>query len=234
MDYLKDFLGQNGRRIPGKILYAKVWGSHSHGTQLPTSDVDFLGVYAAPTSVMLGLDPAPETVDGKGPDFQFHEVRKFCGLLLKGNPGIVEMLFTERMEESSPEWNELREIRRAFLTQRTVKQYLGYAEGQLKKLAHGQSVHSKGGVPGEKWAYHMIRLLLDADRISKGDEPKVWKDGSELDLLMEIRRGAKSQTQIEQLAKDMTRNIDARKPWKLPEEVDRELLNAWLLKVRGL
>jgi predicted nucleotidyltransferase len=82
------------RDWPGNIIYAKIWGSHSHNTQLPTSDVDYLLVYAAPRDAILGLFKRPDTVDGTKPDFQAHEVGKFCELLIKGNPAIVEMLFT--------------------------------------------------------------------------------------------------------------------------------------------
>jgi len=120
--------------IPGRLIYAKVWGSYSHNTQTPKSDVDYLAVYACTPRQLLSLSPPKETWDNKKPDVQAHEVRKFARLLLKGNPGVIEMLFTERMEFVTPEWLRLKEIRKSFLSCNVIKQYLGYAEGQMKRL----------------------------------------------------------------------------------------------------
>src|SRR5690606_12561655 len=70
------------REFPGKLLFAKVWGSRSHNTDKPDSDWDFSGVYVAPTKDFLGLTPPPETTQNKEgqekPDYSFHEVGKFC------------------------------------------------------------------------------------------------------------------------------------------------------------
>src|SRR6185503_19803307 len=98
MDELQEFM-QN-RTFPGKIIFSKVWGSRSHNCEKPDSDWDFSGVYVGDTRKVLSLTPAAETTQNnegaEKPDFSFHEVGKFSSLLLTGNPGIVEMLFTER------------------------------------------------------------------------------------------------------------------------------------------
>ena len=220
------------------MIFCKLWGSRSHNTELPSSDWDFLGVYQAPTSSILSLHPPPDTVDnaeGQKPDFQGHEIKKFCGLLLKGNPGIVEMLFTEKFVWAHEDWLEIKERRKYFLTQTCVRQYLGYAEGQLKKLfAHGGEggLHTKGGKFSEKWAYHLIRLLWDAHRIAKGGEPVVWKEGEERTLLMAIRTGEMPQGQIEAHARMVLAEIDGMKPWKIREDGDEKFLNDWLLRRR--
>lgn len=220
-------------RMTTKLLFMKVWGSHSHNTAKPDSDIDYLGVYRAPTLDVLGMAPVIGTIDGKNPDYQIHEVRKFCELLLKGNPGIVEMLFTDRLCIESDQWKFLKSLRRNFLTQQTVKQYLGYVEGQLKKHAKGSYLHTSGGQPTEKWAYHMTRLVLDAKRIVLGDEPTVWKEGDERQLLMDIRNGETSPAIAEQFVKLKLAEIENLKPWKLPEQADVAVLNRWLLDVRG-
>lgn len=226
--------------LPGRVIYAKLWGSRSHNTEMPNSDEDFLAVYRAPTNQVLSLHPPPETVDnieGQKPDFQAHEIRKFCQLLLKGNPGIIEMLFTEKFIFATPEWLELKERRNDFLTQTAVRQYLGYAEGQLKKLfAHSgeAGLHTKGGRYSEKWAYHLVRLLGDAKRIATGGEPIVWKEGEERDLLMKIRTGEMPQAEVERHARALLAEIDGMKPWGIPEEADESFLEAWLLNQRLL
>lgn len=227
------------RKFPGKVIFAKLWGSRSHNTHLPGSDEDFLVVYQAPTKDLLSLHPPPESMDnaeGVKPDFQAHELKKFCDLLLKGNPALIEMLYTDRATYAASEWAELTVHRKEFLTQTAVKQYLGYAEGQLKRLAnHGGKggLHTKGGSYNEKWAYHIVRLLWDAKRIARGEEPVVWKEGLERDQLMHIREGLLSQNAVEQIAREEITAIDALKPWKIPETANEDLLNRWLLNLRG-
>lgn len=224
----------NGRVFPGRLLMCKIWGSHSHNTQLSTSDVDYLGIYVAPTSKVLSMDSPKETIDGKKPDFQVYELKHFCNLLIKGNPNIVEMLFTDRYWYSAmpDEWKKLVENRKTLLSRTAVKSYLGYCHGQYQRLINDKSLHTTGGKYNPKWAYHMIRLLYDAQRIAQGGEPVVWKEGNERDILMSIRREQVSREDVEELMKRLLSDIEAIKPWQLPEEGDRELLNGWLLEVR--
>lgn len=221
--------------LPGTLLFAKVWGSRSHNTHLPDSDTDFLAVYAAPTQKLLGIDDVKDTVDSEKPDIQAHEARKFCHLLLKGNPAILEMLYTERTTFATESWMALEAHRDKFLCAQAVRQYLGYAEGQLKKLiAHGGKggLHTKGGDYNEKWAYHLIRLLWDARRIAQGQPPLVWKDGDEREALMNIRNGMVSRTVVEGMARSIISEIESMKPWPIPDQGDKEYLNSWLLDVR--
>ena len=219
--------------IRGMVLFSKTWGSYSHDTQLPGSDVDYTGVYVAYPKDLLGLHPPADTLTGEKPDYQIHEVKKFCDLLLKGNPGIIEMLFTDRFMWFDPKWKPLMANRKKFLTQTVVKQYLGYSQAQLQRLRHGKPVHSKGGLPGEKWCYHMVRVAWDAERIALGGEPKVWKEGEEKEKLMAIRTGLWTVEQAVQEAETTILRIDGKKPWPLPEHGDEDFLNDWLLDLRG-
>jgi len=223
-------------RIPGKLMFLKMAGSHSYNLSTPESDVDFFGVYAAKTNSVLGLCPPPATITGEKPDFTIHEVGKFCLLLLKGNPTIVEALFTERFTISEMDaWTYLTTIRDKFLSRRVVRQYLGYCQGQIHKLAaHGGTggLHTAGGKYSSKWAYHIIRLAWQARDIAMGREPRPWMEGGERDILMKIRAGEWSQQQVEDTARLIISGIDLKKPWPLPDEGNDVLLNAWLLNVR--
>lgn len=232
---------------PGRLIFAKVWGSRSHNTHKTDSDYDFSGVYALPTSQLLSLDASQETMshdtgDGRpladklaNPDHSFHELRKFAGLVLVGNPSILEMVFTERECIMTPEWEALRSIRRKFLSQESVKQYLGYMQGQLKRLTNEEGkrgLHTKGGAYNEKWAYHILRLAGDAKRIAKGGEPVVWKDGPERDFLMRVRNNEFDWPEVKTLIEHAIAEIDGLKPWNIPEVGDRAALNEWLLDIR--
>lgn len=226
--------------IPGKMIFAKLWGSYSHNTQKPESDKDFLAVYARPPQELLSLHPGPDTLsqgEGEKPDYQAHEVGKFAQLLAKGNPGVVECLFTNRFYTATEEWEELLLHKKKFLTQVAVKQYLGYAQGQLRRLlkhAGTAGLHTKGGQYNEKWAYHAIRLMGDCERIARGEEPVVWKEGEERDFLMKVRGGQYAMSSVAKHIERQIEKVDALKPWKIPEHPPFVLLNTWLLWVRGL
>lgn len=221
--------------FPGKVIFAKVWGSHSHDTCVPESDWDFSGVYVVPTKKLLGIKKIVETVNNETgkPDYTFHEIGKFCDLLLKGNPGIVEMLWTDRMMQDSMDWQSLKGHRKRFLSKEVVLQYVGYAEGQLKRLRSGKCLHTSGSSYNEKWAYHLMRLLTDAERIVRGGEPVVWKEGSERDYLMSIRTGKISQEEVESHAQQRLDTVRAiLEGSTLPETGDADLLERWLVGLR--
>lgn len=227
---LKNFL--DAHKFPGRILFAKVWGSRSHHCEKETSDWDFSGVYAATPREILGMSPPKETCDGKDPDYSFHEVGKFCKLLLVGNPAILEMLWTDRMFVETPEWEQLRKHRREFLSKEAVKNYLGYTQGQLDRLMKEQSLHTSGGKYSEKWAYHITRLVADALRIVRGEEPRVWKEGHEQEFLMRVRRNEFEWTFISDYVSEQIAIIDGMKPWNLPDLGNKEILEDWLMHTR--
>jgi hypothetical protein len=228
---LRGFLAGPGGAIPGRLLYAKVWGSHSHGTQLPTSDVDYLAVYQLPTRTVLGLDPWPDTVDGKGPDFESHELGKFAGLVLKGNPGIVEMLFTTQWQVTTPGWDALRERRGMTLNQATLGQYLGYCDSQLRRLQNGTRLHTTGGAYNTKWAYHLLRVAMNAELIARGEPPVVTETGERLAHLIQVRAGAFSPEEVVTLYQAIRARIDVERS-RLPEAADRAFLGRWLWERR--
>lgn len=218
--------------VPGELLFSKIAGSHSHNTNVPESDIDAIGIYRAAIDDVLGLDPPPDTITNSTNDFTVHEVGKFCRLLLKGNPGIFEMLYTDKMAYLTTAWVVLIEMRDKFMTRRVVKQYLGYLNAQLLKPEKGTRLHTTGGDYNLKWAYHMLRLGGEATKLVRGEPPNVWCEGHERDVLMKVRAGKWSKAQVIAAAKRMIDYVESQKPWPLPEEGDRELLQNWLLGVR--
>jgi predicted nucleotidyltransferase len=232
---LAEFYKAYAPKIPGRILLARVGGSQSYNTNTPSSDTDFLGVYAAWTEDVLSLTPPQDTIasaEGTKPDYTVHEVKKFCSLLMSGNPTVLEFIFSDKFQIATMEWSELASNKKMFLTQKAVKNYCGYARGQIQRMLKGQSVHGLHGQPSEKFSYHIIRLLNDAKAIAEGKEPQIYKTGEEHDFLMKIRGGAFSPDQIAEMAQQKINEIDVMRPWLLPAEVDKSFLNKWLLQIR--
>ena len=209
-------------------IFIKVWGSWSHNTNIPGSDVDYLGVFSSPSNRILSLDPPSDIIVKEKPDFQAYEALKFAQLLVKGNPAVIECLFTEKFYWGSLEWDYLKSSKQKLLSQKVVEQYLGYAKGQLHRLKNDKSLHTSGGKYNTKWAYHIIRILDDGLRIAQGGVPVVWKEGEEKEFLKQIRYGKYSKDEIYSLAENRINKIDSLKPWNLPEKADKGILNEWL------
>jgi hypothetical protein len=230
----------NDWRGPGDLVFAKVWGSYSHNCAREGSDLDFLAVYQMPTRAVLGLDDVQEDAvreisKGSPYDLEAHEIGKYCRLLLKGGPAMLECLFTGRLFRASMPFSDLmsKDGRARFLSRRAVKQYLGYAEGQIKRFYGSRSLHSKGGEATEKWAYHFARLATDAQRIASGMPPLVWKEGEEREALMRIRTGEASAEKVVANTDEIIKALRAEEAnWKVPEEPDAAYLNDWLVKQR--
>jgi len=218
--------------LPGRLLFSGVTGSQSYNCSTESSDLDFGGVYVVPTSDILGIGDVQETKTGQQNNYTFHEVGKFCRLLLKGNPGIFEMVVGKRDCYLTDEWVELRNNKYRFLSIRMVGSYLGYLNAQLARLEKGMSLHTAGSSYCEKWAYHVIRLGMDAGRICKGVLPDVWKTGEDREMLLDIRNGKTSEARVFSMAKKMVDEVEYAKPWNLPKEGDWEWLNKWLITIR--
>lgn len=221
-------------KTDARLLFCKVWGSRSHNTHHDNSDWDFSGVFIYPTRSLLGLDRLDDNYcSQEKPDCQFHEVGKFANLLIEGNPSILEMLWTDRMTFAEEDWNTLVHNRRRFLSKRAVAQYLGYAEGQLKRIKSGRALHTSGGGYSEKWAYHLLRVLGDSARIIAYGEPVVWKEGPERDFLMSVRRNEIGCEQVIEIAD--SKILDQRAALEksgLPDNPDKSWLNEWLVDLR--
>lgn len=76
--------------VPGTVLLAGVVGYTAYGFAHAGSDVDRLGLYAAPTEELHGLHRPAESHVTTGPDVTLHEAAKWCRLALSCNPTASE------------------------------------------------------------------------------------------------------------------------------------------------
>ena len=85
------------KKVKGKlIIYEYIRGSHCHGLETETSDVDYGGVFIEPNELLLGLgDGYDEQINNETNDITYWEFNKFMRLVSNSNPNALESLFVD-------------------------------------------------------------------------------------------------------------------------------------------
>jgi hypothetical protein len=218
------------------VLLSGVVGSTAYGLAGPDSDVDRLGIFAAPTEAFHGLNfPAESHVTTK-PDVTYHEARKACTLMLGGNPTVTEVLWLpEALYEVRTEWGEeLIRIRTAFYSAgRTKDAHLGYATQQFRKLeARGDgSFSADTRKRTAKHARHLARLIhqgLELHRTGRLtvclNDPRWYHDFGQ--------RVAGGDVEVARSLLADAEDAFDREPGVLPDRPDEAAVERWLLAVR--
>jgi predicted nucleotidyltransferase len=216
----------------GTVLLEGVVGSTAYGLAHAGSDVDRLGLFAVPTEQLFGLRRPGESVVTTAPDRTLHEAAKWCRLALSANPTASELVWLpdDCYLERAPLGEELIAVRRAFLSERAVRNaYLGYATQQFRKLV---AKDGRGDAPPArlaKHARHLLRLLEQGVHLHRSGELRVRVDDPE-------RLRADGERLAERPAEAESRLAEAEaafaRPGTLPAEPDERPVEAWLARVR--
>ncbi|PKK16255.1 nucleotidyltransferase domain-containing protein [Thermomonospora sp. CIF 1] len=222
------------------LLLTGVVGSTAYGLAGADSDVDVLGVYAAPTTVFHGLHPPTERTATKvstDPDRTLHEAGKFARLCLSGNPTVTELLWLpeELYQVRTPLGEELIGIRTAFLSAPRVRDaYLGYATRQFRRLeARGDgsfSADTRKRVA--KHARHLARLVHQGLELYRSGRLTVRLADPEWYLDFGARVAAGDLDVARALMARGEADYAAART-VLPERPDEDAVERWLLKVRA-
>ena len=119
------------------LLVKHYAGSHSYGMALPTSDVDFRGIFVAdPLYVRTPFYNVNELSDASEEDTKSYELSRFMKLALDCNPNVVETLWVDQQHvvHDTPAYQLLRSHAGDFLTSKIAMTTSGYALGQLKRI----------------------------------------------------------------------------------------------------
>lgn len=210
-------------------LLKGVVGSTAYGLNHAGSDLDYRGVYAAPTQLLLGLDSPDleKAIEYKNPDTAYYEALHYCRLAMKSNPSILELLWLDSYNVRTKAGDELVKIRNAFPTAKMVKAaYLGYAEQQYSKLLKDPREEKRA-----KNARHFARLLHQgADLYSTGRlEVKLPNPPYFFDFGKRVAKG-----DLDLAKKEMAwAQWIFSTPSVLEDKPNKELINEWLLGVRN-
>jgi hypothetical protein len=149
----------------GELILGGINGSTAYGLATPTSDIDRIGCYVAPTREFHGLHlptGKKSTWTDTDPDFTYHEAGKLANLLLSCNPTVTELLYLDEYEVKADAGEMLIDIRRTFLHAQGVRNaYLGYATQQFTRIRNREdhTFSSDTAKRTEKHARHLWRLL---------------------------------------------------------------------------
>lgn len=126
-------------KSPGaRPLYLVIRGSHAYGTNVPTSDTDYAGVFIQSMDDIL-TNKYIEQINDDNNDIVIYEVRRFIELLASSNPTVLELLNTPEdcIIYKDPVFDEVLNNRDKFITKICAKSFGGYAKQQISK-ARGQ------------------------------------------------------------------------------------------------
>lgn len=217
--------------LPDNLCYETIMGSVAYGVSGDTSDMDVYGICMPPKDVVFphlageihGFGTQIKRFESwqehhvaafdKSWDFQILGIVKFFQLAMENNPNIIDSIFTPRrcVLSSTPIGEYIREHRRDFLHKGAWHKFKGYAYSQLNKIktksptgkraelveAHGYDV---------KFAYHVVRLLLEVEQILVARDIDLERDREQLKA---IRRGEWSLPQLEEWATTKEKQLEA-------------------------
>jgi predicted nucleotidyltransferase len=171
---------------------------------------------------------------GRTYDLTVFSVVKFFTLAMENNPNVIDSLFTPAtcVLHSTRVGNLVRENRRLFLHRGAWPKFKGYAYSQLHKLANKEPQGKRAELVvahgyDTKFAYHVVRLLGEAEQILLEGDIDLQRDNERLKA---IRRGEWTEDRLRQWAADKEADLErAYAESKLPAVPDEGLLKALLL-----
>lgn len=129
---------KTGQQLMSDNMIVKHYaGSISYGTNLPTSDVDFRGIFVAdPINLRTPFYRVEEVSDTTEEDTKLYELSQFMKLAIDCNPNVIETLWVDPSDivVDTPAYQLLRSIAPALLTTKIAFTTSGYAMSQLKRI----------------------------------------------------------------------------------------------------
>lgn len=135
---LKPLTPRNAQDLARDSLLVKhLAGSHAYGTSVPTSDVDYRGVFVAdPVNVRTPFYRVDEVEVTSEEDTKLYELANFMKLAVDCNPNVVETLWVDMKDivVIHPAYMLLREYAPQLLNRKIAFTTSGYALAQLKRI----------------------------------------------------------------------------------------------------
>ena len=238
---LIDSIGYPLKSIPeNQILFLVQGGSKMYNVTVATSDIDYICVYVANTrSLASSLQWPKESTDNRGNQFEVehicYEVRLFCESLLKGNPSVIELLYTDQISYLTNAWQVLRDNRELFISEAVVHQYLSWIEFHLKLVKSNRNPDKN-----TKYLYHAFHKLYELERLINKLPVSVTLSPEEREFIMQVRTASPDgEFSRENLIAKVEERFQALKyqtaarTWRYRENGDWQFLEKWILTLRS-
>ena len=128
---------QSEELIKDNLIVKCLAGSHAYGTSLPTSDIDYRGIFVAdPINIRTPFFRINEAKDTTEEDTVIYELSQFMKLALDCNPNVVETLWVDQADIvfETPMYQLLRSYAPTLLSSKIAFTTTGYACAQLKRM----------------------------------------------------------------------------------------------------
>lgn len=176
---------------------------------------------------------------GKLWDIQIFNIVRFFELCRHNNPNMIEMLYTpeECVLYCSAIGRLIREKRTLFLSKKCWPRFRGYAHQQLKKMNDKQAQGKRKDLIERhgydvKFAYHIIRLMDEADQILSTGTLDIQRARKEMKA---VRRGDWSAQEVREWAMEKEKSLEfIYAKCTLPEEPEEEKLMQLLKEALSL
>lgn len=201
--------------LPENVHYCVIMGSEAYGVSSGDSDVDIYGYCMPPKGLMFphlsgeisGFGKQIQKFDQwqehhvmsadkkKEYDFTIYSIVKFFQLCMENNPNMLSALNVPQrcVMFASKSAQSVRDRRDIFLHKGSYHKFRGYAYAQLHKLdGNSNSKNEKRAADIEKFgfstkfAYHIVRLALEAEQILTEHHLDVDRNA---EILRSIRNG---------------------------------------------
>lgn len=166
-----------------KIITKVLVGSRLHGLANEKSDYDYRGIHMSPlVEVLSPFKTLKNTswIEGDIDDTSY-ELADFCKQAVQGNATILEVFFSDKVEQTSDIADTMRDNWQKFMdTDRFVMASRGYANNQLNKMALFDNIGMKGQERTPKFAIAYCRVLWQCSEFLKTGHFKCAIDDEEL------------------------------------------------------
>lgn len=190
--YEANLLTDSPKWLTSNVMFEGMVGSFSYGVSNDMSDIDVVGFCIPPKEIVfphlageiIGFGNQIQRFDlyqkhhidhrDKKYDISIYSIVKFFQLTMENNPNMLDTLFIPRRRvlHSTSVYEHVRENKELFLHKGCWQKFRGYSFSQLskiKKKSNSSNPKRKEAIGtfgyDVKFAYHLIRLLLEVEQI---------------------------------------------------------------------
>jgi len=218
--------------MPSCVQYETLMGSHAYNVATKDSDIDIYGFCIPPKEVVFPyLNGEIEGFGTALPRFNQYEshhipdkdgsvdiviysIVKYFHLVMNNNPNMIDSLFTnmDNVCYATDIAKNIKSRRKEFLHTGSYHKFRGYAHAQIKRMRGMSRINPRRKKSIDtygydvKFAYHVVRLLLECEDILRTHDLNLSKNAN---ILRAIRNGEWEFSYFEKWVEDKLKVIDS-------------------------